>query len=657
MDTLNECQQDAVRLCTQPGSSVAIVAAPGSGKTRTLVAAIAEIVGSHFSRGQAILAITFTRQAAMEMRERVEKLVGMSGARLCNFHSLALSLVTEEYTLLGFKKLPVVISKNQQHELMLAAIAGEHVNVKGSIVEDNMGEEEFIDTTFRKSIVMDKRQRDTVLYMENWIKEAKSYFASRRSAEFMKKFDRKVYAVEYRVMERYCKQMDAVSGLDFNDLIPLAIRLLERNPDILLKIHKKYEHIFCDEFQDVSTLQFKFLQLLRSSNASLAVVGDDDQAIYGWRGAIRNSFSVFEKAYPDSKFTALNQTYRSTKHIVNAVSSVIGHNSGRKNKKLWTMNSEGSKLTVFSTDKPSQEVRLISDFIVRFRDSARDFSYSSIAVISRTRKGLQGFHDVFDKLDIPYRNQTVKGKFPNSKEAHDILAYSELLYSTTPSIVNKAFKRVVNLPSRGLGKQVIQELNDISRVQECTFLEAAQKYTYNISAPKQKREKMAEFLKLISQVKKKVIDSGYSSNMYGVFSVIVEMVQYEAYITKVSKNGTSKKNLQNLMTFSKGQQHISIADFLNAFGNGSDSKNAVMSEAVTLTTIHQGNLCILHRRSNLDLYSKRSRMGYRICVSSERWYHPLLSIGDGFRSTLSCGRAKVALCRNVTSKIKAISFV
>lgn len=421
LSILNPEQARAVRHTEGP---LLVLAGAGSGKTRVLTHRIAYLIEQGVSP-YAILALTFTNKAAAEMRERVESLVGpaASGMWVMTFHSACARILRMDIPHIGYDKSFVIYDDADQQSLL-------------------------------KKIIRDLELNDKVFApraLSSAISDAKNH--SLRPMEYMEN----AYQPEEvrRVFSLYEKHLKECNALDFDDLLLKTLALFDACPDVLEKYRNRFQYILVDEYQDTNMAQYHIVRLLSAAHQNLCVVGDDDQSIYGWRGADIRNILEFEKDFPRAEVVRLEQNYRSTAKILEAANLVIANNHGRKPKKLWTDRGGGAPIETFEGPDERDEALFICNQIAS-QVRGGDRRYDDFAILYRTHAQSRVLEMTLKNFDIPYH---VYGglSFFQRAEVKDILAYLRLLYNPADDV---AFLRVINLPRRGLGSGALVSLQE-----------------------------------------------------------------------------------------------------------------------------------------------------------------------------------------------------
>ena len=429
-DGLNDRQLEAVNYLEGP---LLVMAGAGSGKTRVLTCRIANLL-AHGVQPWQILAITFTNKAANEMKTRAASMIGAPARDvwLSTFHSFCARILRTDIASTGLRERSFVIYDTSDSRALIR-----------NIIRDlNLDEKRFVPSIVHGKI---SAAKNMLLDFEHFAEEVN--FNPDSGA-----FDHKIV----EIYEEYDKRMVENNALDFDDLLMVAVQMLESSPDILRKYQNRFQYILIDEYQDTNVAQYRLTQLLAAAHHNLCVVGDADQSIYGFRGAdIRNILS-FEHDYPEAKVVLLEQNYRSTKMILDAANSIIENNENRKPKNLWTQNPTGEKITLMELPNERVEAQRIVDEIKTL--TGQRYEYKDIALLYRTNAQSRSLEEAFMNAGIPY--VIVGGlKFYDRKEIKDILAYLRLICNLHDSI---SLLRIINVPKRGIGQTTINKLNQFA---------------------------------------------------------------------------------------------------------------------------------------------------------------------------------------------------
>ncbi len=422
--SLNPGQRAAVEALDGP---VLVLAGAGTGKTRVLTTRLAHLLTTGKAKPWSVLAVTFTNKAAREMRERVEKLLGPGGGGLPwlgTFHSISARMLRTHAELVGLKNNFSILDTDDQVRLLKQIIEAEGIEEKRWPGRQLAG---VIDGWKNRALTPEKVPKN-------------------ESFSFADGGGVKLYAT-------YQARLKILNACDFGDLLMHMIDIFQRHPDVLETYHRKLSHLMVDEYQDTNVAQYLWLRLLAQARKNLCVVGDDDQSIYGWRGAEVDNILRFEHDFPGAQVVRLEQNYRSTGHILAAASHLIANNRGRLGKTLFTDDELGNRVKVRGVWDGEAEARLIADDIEGWRQSNR--SYADVAVLVRAAWQMRAFEERFLMLRIPYK--VIGGpRFFERAEVRDVHAYLRLIRSEDDDL---AFERIVNQPKRGVGEGTVQKLH------------------------------------------------------------------------------------------------------------------------------------------------------------------------------------------------------
>ncbi len=435
---LNPEQQDAIESTEGP---LLVLAGAGTGKTRVLTTRIAHILATRKARTQEILAVTFTNKAAREMKDRIGKFVGGSIEGmpwLGTFHSIGAKILRRHAELVGLKSDFTILDTDDQIRLLKQLLQAENVDEKRWPARQLA---HMIDGWKNKGL------------QPGQLKESDAgVFANGKGA--------KLYA-------DYQARLKVLNAADFGDLLLECIRLLKDNADVLAEYHRRFRYMLVDEYQDTNVAQYLWLRLLAQGNSNVCVVGDDDQSIYGWRGAEVDNILRFEKDFPGAKVIRLERNYRSTSKILRAASHLISHNEDRLGKTLQTdVGEEGEPVSVTSVWDSEEEARHIGEEIEQYQRQGHKLN--SMAILVRASFQMREFEERFIKLGLNYR--VIGGpRFYERKEIRDALAYFR---AATQQSDDLAFERIVNVPKRGLGDATVRLLHDAARMANVPLIQA-----------------------------------------------------------------------------------------------------------------------------------------------------------------------------------------
>ncbi len=458
-DQLNDAQREAV---AAPAGPMLVLAGAGSGKTRVLTHRVAWLVEAHRISPLSILAVTFTNKASHEMRSRIEGLLGfpVNGMWMGTFHSIAHRLLRAHWREAGLEQGFQILDSDDQLRLL-----------RRTLKELNLDEGYW-----------PPRQ---VQWYVNAHKEE-----GRRPRDIPASEDRQQRELLriYRSYEELCKRFSLV---DFAELLVRSFELLTENAPLLSRYRERFCHILVDEFQDTNAIQYRWLKLLAGDNHNIFVVGDDDQSIYGWRGARVENILKFEKDFDGTRVVRLEENYRSSGNILNAANAVISHNRGRLGKKLWTRDDAGEPLKLYAAFNETDEARFVVNRIERFVDAGN--ARSEAAVLYRSNAQSRVFEEVLVDAGMPYR---VYGglRFFERAEIKDALAYLRLVASRQD---DPSFERVVNVPTRGIGNKTLDQVREYARVTQVSLWEAARVLLHDRTLPSRAILALTRFVDLV----------------------------------------------------------------------------------------------------------------------------------------------------------------
>lgn len=433
LEGLNTQQKQAV---LQTEGALLVLAGAGSGKTRVLTHRIANLVTQKGIRPWNILAITFTNKAAREMKDRMEKLIGAEANNIWvgTFHATCVRILRRDIERLGYDKSFVIYDGDDQQSLIKTCMEQLKIN----------------DKNFPPRSVLHEigRAKDELI----------------GPAEF-----KRLYGSDFRlgkisdVYELYQQKLKSNNALDFDDIILLTIRVLSNFPEILDYYSEKFRYVMVDEYQDTNTAQYMLVSMLAGKHGNICVVGDDDQMIYGWRGANLRNILDFEKDFPDCRIIKLEQNYRSTKTILDAANHVIKNNTGRKEKELWTDNNQGTPLKRYEASDEHDEAYFVAGTMRSLKASGRKFN--EMAILYRLNAQSRVYEDVLMKQGIPYK---IYGglKFYARKEIKDVIAWLRVVQNANDDV---SLSRIINVPKRGIGKTTLDRIEQYAVGEETSM--------------------------------------------------------------------------------------------------------------------------------------------------------------------------------------------
>jgi DNA helicase-2/ATP-dependent DNA helicase PcrA len=435
---LNSHQKEAV-LCTE--GPLIIFAGAGTGKTRVITHRIAYLLSKGIAPWS-ILAVTFTNKAAAQMKQRVVDLAPDSGEKVwvSTFHAFCAYFLRIEATKIGLNPNFLIYDYGEQKNL----------------IKDCLKELDVDEKKFKISSIADK------------ISRAKDDLKSPSDIAAKAKEDNDLFGIAIaKIYQLYQKKLESSSSLDFGDLIMRTVIALELYPVLLEYYQDKYKHIMIDEYQDTNHAQYMFAKLLAAKNKNICVVGDDDQSVYSWRGADINNILDFEGDYPNAKTVKLEQNYRSTPKILETAHNVVQHNGERVNKQLWTQNPDDGSVSVINAATENDEASKVAD-LISLKSMSDGYKLSDFAIFYRTNAQSRTFEDALRRAGLPY---IIIGtlKFYDRAEIKNIMAYLKLIHNPNDNI---SFKRIINVPKRGIGKTSLEALEKFAIIKNISIWQA-----------------------------------------------------------------------------------------------------------------------------------------------------------------------------------------
>jgi DNA helicase-2/ATP-dependent DNA helicase PcrA len=435
---LNPPQLDAV---TSTEGPLLVLAGAGTGKTRVLITRVCHLMVTRKAFANQILAVTFTNKAAAEMRSRIAAIVGDSveAMWLGTFHSLAARILRRHAEHVGLKPNFTILDQDDQIRLIKQLLAAENIDDKKWPARVVHG--------------VIERWKDRGLTPDKVGTDPSGEVAGGRAVE--------LYAM-------YQERLKTLNACDFGDLLLHNLTLFQSRPDVLAEYHKRFRYMLVDEYQDTNVSQYMWLRILAQQSRNLCCVGDDDQSIYGWRGAEVGNILRFEKDFPGAKIVRLEQNYRSSEHILAAASGLIAHNRARLGKTLWTAEAGGERVTVRPVWDGEQEANFVADEIETLQRAGEKLG--DIAILVRAGFQTREFEERFITLGIPYR--VIGGpRFYEREEIRDAIAYFRVIVQPEDDL---AFERIINKPRRGIGDATVQLLQRLARARGMPLLAAAE---------------------------------------------------------------------------------------------------------------------------------------------------------------------------------------
>ncbi len=540
LDTLNSEQRKAVETTEGP---LLVIAGAGSGKTRVLTTRIAYLIEKLHVSPYNILAITFTNKAAKEMKERVIKLIGDSfyGMQISTFHSFGLSIIKKYYNLIGYTSTFTIIDSDDSLTI-----------IKKIIKDLNLDPKIYNPKAIKNRISSAKNE---LLNPDSYSKYANS------------DFEEKVVDI-YR---RYEDKLLSNNSVDFDDLLMLPIEILKNNKEVLEEYQERFKYVLIDEYQDTNEAQYILTKLISDKYKNICVVGDESQSIYSFRGANYKNILNFEKDYKNTKTILLEENYRSTKYILNAANDIIKNNVNKKDKNLWTSNSDGNKIKYYKAlnekDEAYHVTKEIKELIIN------GVKKSEIAVLYRTNAQSRNMEEALLKENIPYK---VVGSFffYKRKEIKDLISYLKLIYNNSD---DTSLIRVINVPKRGIGAKTIENLEILANSQNISMYDAISK------------GKELEFKKLIEELK----EAEKNLSLTELIDLILDKtgIKEELKSEKSLEADIRLENLEEFKSITKNFEErygiISLQAFLDEISLVADiEEHNNNNDLITLMTVH-----------------------------------------------------------------------
>ena len=553
LDALNEPQRQAVMATDGP---LLILAGAGSGKTRVLTHRTAYLIEECGVNPYNIMAITFTNKAAGEMRERIDQMVGYGSESIwvCTFHSTCVRILRRYIDRLGFGTNFTIYDSDDQKTLM--------------------------------KDICKRLEIDTKMYKEKMFLSAISSakdelidpieFETRAAGDYVKRKQAQVY----REYQQALKQNNA---FDFDDLIMKTVELFKLDKEVLASYQDRFRYIMVDEYQDTNTAQFELIRLLALKYQNLCVVGDDDQSIYKFRGANIYNILNFEHHFPDATVIKLEQNYRSTQNILDAANAVIANNQGRKEKRLWTDNGAGDKITFEQLDTAAEEADFVARDIAR-RVRKGEYQYKDCAILYRTNAQSRLFEERFITANIPYK---IFGgvNFYARKEVKDLLAYLKTIDNGQDDL---AVRRIINIPKRGIGAASINKVALYAQEQEISFYDALC-VAEQVPGLGKAAAKIRPFVLFIQSMKAK-------AKLLSVADLLQEVIETTGYVRELEAEGTDEaeariENIDELISkavdYAEGEEAPTLNGFLENVALVADIDSFdENSDYVVLMTLH-----------------------------------------------------------------------
>ena len=546
---LNPEQKDAV--LTTDGALL-VLAGAGTGKTRVLTCRLAHILNQKLAFPSQILSVTFTNKAAREMRHRVSELLGQTTEGLPwlgTFHSIAAKILRIHAELVGLKSNFTILDTDDQIRLLKQIIKAENIDDKKWTARYMAS---LVDSWKNKGLTPDK------------LNAGQKYMFAEGKGQL--------------IYKTYQARLKVLNAADFGDLLLHNLTIFQKNPDVLARYHGKFRYILVDEYQDTNVCQYLWLRLLAQGSNNVCVVGDDDQSIYGWRGAEVDNILRFETDFPGAKVIRLERNYRSTEHILAAASGLIAANQDRLGKTLWTEDEGGHKVAVMGVWDAPAEARIISTDIENWRSKGR--KYSDVAILVRASRQMRSFEERFIQIGLPYK--VIGGpRFFERQEIRDAHAYLRLMVNDSDDL---AFERVVNVPKRGIGATSLQKLQRAARSMGVSLEQATRELVKTDEIRGKARSSLRAFCLDLDRWRARISEMKHTD--------LAEQILDESGYTQMWRDNKDAKSAGRLENLKELIQAMAEFDTLPAYLEhislvmDVDKSNGFEEDQVSLMTLH-----------------------------------------------------------------------
>lgn len=532
---------------------VLILAGAGSGKTRALTYRVANLM-DHGVKPWSILALTFTNKAAREMKERIARLVGDQAeeAWISTFHSTCARILRRDIEKLGYGRSFTIYDDDDQGTVIKEILKRQNID------------EKFLPPREIKAKISDAKNR--LLGPDEWFAQTGRDFRSQTLHD---------------VFVAYEERLKAANALDFDDLLVKTLELLAEHPPVLESYRDRFRYVMVDEYQDTNCAQYMLVKLLTDRSRNLCVVGDDDQSIYGWRGADIRNILDFEKDYPDATVIKLEQNYRSTANILDAANQVIAHNTGRKEKALWTEQGEGETIKLFCAGDEREEAAWVADRIKKLERHGEGYGHT--AVLYRTNAQSRVLEEMLMRAGIPYK---VFGglRFYDRREVRDVIAYLRVIANPTDDV---SLRRIINVPKRSIGDATITELVNHAQQEQMPLFSALTDLPASLSS--RPRKCVGDFFTLMTTLMamKEALPLG---------EFVQQLVEMTGLLSQYQKEDSDEartriENIQEFLgaveEFARQTENATLEDYLENVALVTELDQAEdEKQYVTLMTLH-----------------------------------------------------------------------
>ena len=566
--SLNDVQREAVQHTDGP---LLILSGAGSGKTRVITHRIAYLIKHHKVSPFRILAVTFTNKAANEMKDRLDALVEGGVSRelwVATFHATCARILRRDIEKLSKDAASEGVSQSKKRAYTRDFTIFD-TSEQATLVKDVLRQLNYSDKQYNPRAVLSliSRAKNESISPRKYAEIADGYF-------------------ERIVAEVYPLYQDALrlnNSLDFDDLLLFTVKLLNENPEICESYQNKFEYILVDEYQDTNRCQYELVRLLTGAKQNICVVGDDDQSIYAFRGADIRNILDFEQDYPNTRVLRLEQNYRSTQNILDAAWNVVQNNKARKPKKLWTEQEDGEQVTCYEAMDENDEAGYVGTQIEDWNTEGVD--YKDFAVFYRTNAQSRIFEEAFRAANIPY--QIVGGVgFYDRMEIKDLLAYLRVMCNPNDSM---SLRRIINVPSRGIGATTLERLIDFAAAEDITLFEAAQRVDEITTINRGLQAKVKRFTKIFDEFDASVLPTD-------ALDYVLKVTGYLKNLEAQSKNNIEAQNrvenieelINAVIEYEDNESEPSLSDYLEnvALIADVDAMETDSTDMVTLMTLH-----------------------------------------------------------------------
>lgn len=552
-DLIEKLNPEQIKPVLETEGAVLVIAGAGSGKTRVLTTRIAYLVQEKGVWPSRIMAITFTNKAAGEMKERLDKIiVGAEDMWVSTIHSMCVRILRRNIEKLGYGTNFSIYDETDKDKLLKRVLGDLHLDAEKLL----------------------KPAKNAISAAKNDCMSPEEFLAENRGLRLADEI--------YSVYAAYEKEMFKSNALDFDDLLYKTYILFEDFPEVADYYSEKFLYIHIDEFQDTNKVQFYIAERLAAKHGNIFAVGDDDQSIYGWRGARIENILSFDEIYPDAKVFKLERNYRSTKRILELANCIIAHNTGRRGKNLWTENPDGVKVETFVGTDENNEATYTALQIKNLMARNADLSYRDFAVFMRVNALSRAYEQEFTKYGIPYR---IFGgfRFFERKEVKDVLSYLKLINNPKD---DESFLRSIGVPRRGIGDKTLRELREFAAANGESLYEAAGKAVFS-SVSSAAASKLGGFKGLIDGFR----TYSESHTPAELIAYVIKATAFNEQFAEQTEENTSRLyNISELLNsaeqFVKDNAGADLADYLNSVTLSSDTDDLNADNSVTVATIH-----------------------------------------------------------------------